>query len=54
LREGAVWRQESIIGTVFEARYRRQGRKIVPTIRGRAYITGETEVLIDPSDPLAG
>jgi 4-hydroxyproline epimerase len=51
LDEGAIWRQESIVGSVFEGSYRRVDGGIVPTITGQAYICGEGTLLIDPSDP---
>lgn len=67
LRPGAVWRQEGILGTVFEGSYEpdftvlqtgSSGRsapegemKIIPTITGVAYITGETTLVFDPADP---
>jgi 4-hydroxyproline epimerase len=51
LAEGEVWRQESIIGSVFEGSYRRAGDKILPSIRGRAWVTAETTLLLDPADP---
>jgi 4-hydroxyproline epimerase len=54
LAPGEVWHQESIVGTEFEASYRwgdeRRG-VIVPTIVGRAFITGEATLLLDPQDP---
>jgi 4-hydroxyproline epimerase len=53
LEAGEVWRQESIIGSVFEASYRREHGQILPTITGRAYVTGEATLLIDPQDPFA-
>lgn len=53
LQEGAVWRQESIIGSVFEGSYRRDGERIAPTIRGRAWISGEATLLFDDTDPFA-
>lgn len=53
LQEGEVWRQESIVGGVFEASYRVEGGRVVPRIRGTAYVTGETTLLIDPEDPFA-
>ena len=53
-----VWRQESIIGSLFEGRYRRApdetgtgSEAIVPTIAGRAWITAECTLRFDPSDP---
>ena len=51
LADGQPWVQESIIGSRFTAHYRREGDKILPTITGRAYITGEATLIIDPTDP---
>ncbi len=54
LNEGAVWRQESIIGSLFEGTYRRlDGDRIVPRIRGTAYVCGESTLIVDPADPFA-
>ena len=42
LAEGSIWRQESVLGTVFCASYKAlpgAGQRIAPTIVGRAYIT---------------
>ena len=52
LDEGQVWRQESITGTIFEGRIRVEGEKIIPVIRGSAYITAEVDLILDPQDPL--
>jgi proline racemase len=51
LAEGAEWVQESIIGSVFRARYRRAADQIVPTITGTAFINGESTLLLDERDP---
>jgi 4-hydroxyproline epimerase len=54
LAEGEEWVQESIIGTTFTGTYRwfdRAAGKIIPTITGRAYITGEAKLLLDDADP---
>ena len=51
LAEDEPWVQESIIGSRFTARYRREGDLILPTITSRAYITGEATLVIDPTDP---
>ncbi len=52
LKPGQVWRQESVIGTVFEATYRLDASgQLVPSITGSAWITGESTLLLDPSDP---
>jgi 4-hydroxyproline epimerase len=51
LREGQVWRQESIVGSVFEGEVRVVGGQVVPRITGTAYVTGEATLLLDPDDP---
>ena len=51
LQPGQVWRQASIIGSMFEASYERDGDKIVPTLRGRAHISAEATLLIEDNDP---
>jgi 4-hydroxyproline epimerase len=56
LAPGQVWRQASVIGSVFEAWYDRpssDGASIVPTIRGQAFVSAEATLLIDPDDPFA-
>ncbi len=51
LKEGEIWRQESILGTIFEGSVRVEDGKIIPRITGAAYITAEGTLLLDPSDP---
>lgn len=51
LAEGAEWVQESIVGSVFRGRYRREGDRIRPTITGTAHVCGEGVLLLDPRDP---
>jgi 4-hydroxyproline epimerase len=54
LAEGAVWVQESLIGSAFEASFRWRDRskgEIVPTITGTAHVTGENVLRLDPDDP---
>lgn len=51
LAEGEIWRQQSIIGSVFEARYRRQDGQILPSITGRAWVTARAELVIEDGDP---
>lgn len=53
LREGEVWRQASIIGSQFEASYTMHGEQLVPTLRGRAFISAEATLIIDAEDPFA-
>jgi 4-hydroxyproline epimerase len=52
LRPGQVWRQESILGSLFEGTVRLEGDKLIPRITGTAYVTGEAVLLLDPRDPL--
>ena len=40
-----MWRQESILGSVFEGSIARHGEWLIPTITGRAYITAEATLL---------
>jgi 4-hydroxyproline epimerase len=51
LAAGQVWRQESVLGSVFEGSYCVRDGKIVPRIKGTAYITAETTLLLDSADP---
>jgi len=53
LAEGQTWRQQSIVGSIFEATYRRAGERIVPTVTGTAFVSAETTVIVDPDDPFA-
>ena len=51
LAPGAIWRQESILGSVFEGSYRQDGTKIIPRITGTAFVNAEATLLLDPRDP---
>ena len=51
LSEGESWIQESILGSTFVGRYRREGERIIPTIRGTAYVNAEATLLFDEKDP---
>jgi len=51
LKEGQVWRQESIAGSVFEGTVRIVDGVVHPTIRGTAFVTAEATLLFDPRDP---
>jgi len=48
---GEVWRQESILGSVFEGRYESAENGIIPTITGKAFVTAESTLIFDPQDP---
>jgi 4-hydroxyproline epimerase len=51
LQPGEIWRQESVIGSVFEGSYEIEEGNIIPTITGHAWITAETVLCFDPADP---
>ena len=51
LREGEAWRQESVIGSVFEGSVRILDGKIIPRLTGSAFITAEATLILDPADP---
>ncbi len=51
LREGDLWRQESIVGSVFEGRVKFHDGRIYPSITGSAFVNSEAELLLDPLDP---
>ncbi len=52
LTPGRVWRQESVVGSAFEAWIERaDGDGVHARLRGRAYVTGEATLRFDPHDP---
>jgi proline racemase len=54
LAEEQPWAQESILGSVFLGSYRwldRERGQIIPTITGSAYVTGESDLLLQEADP---
>lgn len=51
LQPGQIWRQASVIGSEFEGSYEWQGERVVPTIRGRAFISAEASLIIEQDDP---
>jgi len=53
LREGELWRQESIVGSRFEGSARVVAGRIIPRIRGSAFVNAESTLILDPADPFA-
>jgi 4-hydroxyproline epimerase len=51
LTEDAVWRQESVLGGVYEARVGRREGVVVPTVKGCAWITAESVLRFEIDDP---
>jgi 4-hydroxyproline epimerase len=52
IREGQTWKQESIVGSVFEGSVKVREGKVYPSIKGSAFVNTEAEVVFDPRDPL--
>ncbi len=52
IQPGEIWRQESVTGSVFEGWVEIINGQCVPHVRGRAFITAETELILDAEDPL--
>ena len=51
IREGQIWKQESIVGSIFEGSVTVRDGKVYPSIKGSAFINAETELVLDPRDP---
>jgi 4-hydroxyproline epimerase len=54
LAPGALWRQEGILGTIFEGTYTiadESPTHILPSITGSAFIISEGRLILDPEDP---
>jgi len=51
LREGQRWRQESIIGSIFEGTVRIRDGQIFPSITGTAFVNAELDLVLDDRDP---
>ena len=48
---GDAWRQEGILGTVFEGHVRIENGAIIPSITGSAFVTAESTLIFDSKDP---
>jgi 4-hydroxyproline epimerase len=54
LNPGQPWRQESIIGSVFDTVYTTgKNGQILPVVTGEAYVCGHGHLLFDQADPFA-
>lgn len=51
LSPGQTWRQESILGSVFEGSVRLEGDNLIPRVSGTAHVIAEATLLLDPNDP---
>ena len=52
IKEGQIWKQESIVGSVFEGAVRVHEGKVYPSITGSAFVNAEAELILNPQDPL--
>ena len=51
LAPGEVWLQASVIGSRFQVSYELVDGQIIPTVRGRAHVSAESRLVLDPQDP---
>ena len=51
LKPGQVWRQESIVGSLFEGTVSVENGKIFPRITGSAFVNADSELILDDRDP---
>ncbi|HUA16846.1 MAG TPA: proline racemase family protein [Verrucomicrobiae bacterium] len=51
IREGQTWKQESIVGSVFEGSVKLRDGRIYPSITGSAFVNAESVLVLDPQDP---
>lgn len=51
LQEGQIWKQQSVVGSIFEGSVKLNEDKIIPTITGEAWVMSEGVILVDERDP---
>lgn len=51
LQPGGTWRQESIVGSVFEGRIEVSDGLLHPFVRGSAFVNSEARLILDERDP---
>ena len=51
LQAGQTWKQQSVVGSIFEGSVQVEGDKIIPTITGEAWVMAEGVILVDERDP---
>jgi 4-hydroxyproline epimerase len=50
LREGQVWKQESIVGSLFEGSINVRDGQVYPSIKGSAFVNAEADLILDDRD----
>ena len=53
LQVGQTWKQQSVVGSIFEGSIQIQDNRIIPTITGEAWVMSEGTILVDERDPFA-
>jgi 4-hydroxyproline epimerase len=53
LKIGETWKQQSVVGSIFEGSVQLDGEDIIPTITGEAWVMSEGTLLVDERDPFA-
>ncbi len=53
LQVGQIWKQQSVVGSIFEGSIQIQDNRIIPTITGEAWVMSEGTFLVDERDPFA-
>lgn len=51
LHEGQIWKQESVVGSIFEGSVRVRDGQIHPSIKGAAFVNAEADLVLDSRDP---
>jgi len=51
LKPGEIWRQASTTGSIFETSFQWERERIIPTIKGSAWISGDNKLIFDSTDP---
>jgi 4-hydroxyproline epimerase len=51
LAPGQLWRQQGILGTVFEGSYQIENGQVIPSITGSAFVTAEGRLILNSEDP---
>jgi 4-hydroxyproline epimerase len=51
LHEGETWKQESIVGSIFEGSIKVRDGQVYPSIKGIAFVNAESDLILDERDP---
>ena len=52
LKEGQVWKQESIVGSIFEGSIKVREGRVYPSIKGSAFVNAEADLILNERDPI--